>query len=164
MAWVNLNDVYVNKTGGTITGDLTVNGSIKVNDGKGDGGIYNVANEITTLRDSVSQIVESGKRGIWTYTKYADGTAECHGTAKYSITRKGTYWLPEVSLPFTMVKPANSCDYFTIIVSGGGYFAPVLYPDYPETKSSISAVQCAVADVTDTGNIFIGYSVHGRWK
>ena len=54
MAWVNLNDVYVNKTGGTITGDLTVNGSIKVNDGKGDGGIYNVANEITTLRDSVS--------------------------------------------------------------------------------------------------------------
>lgn len=54
MSWVNLNDVYVNKTGGTITGDLTVNGSIKVNDGKGDGGIYNVANEITTLRDSVS--------------------------------------------------------------------------------------------------------------
>lgn len=56
MAWVNLNDVYVNKTGGTITGDLTVNGSIKVNNGKGDGGIYNVANEITTLRDSVSQV------------------------------------------------------------------------------------------------------------
>lgn len=55
MAWVNLNDVYVNKTGGTITGDLTVNGSIKVNNGKGNGGIYNVANEITTLRDSVSQ-------------------------------------------------------------------------------------------------------------
>ena len=57
MAWVNLNDVYVNKTGGTITGDLTVNGSIKVNDGKGDGGIYNVANEITTLRDSVSHCI-----------------------------------------------------------------------------------------------------------
>lgn len=74
MSWVNLNDVYVNKTGGTITGDLTVNGSIKVNDGKGDGGIYNVANEITTLRDSVSQVkavefyeLDGNSTRTWTY-------------------------------------------------------------------------------------------------
>lgn len=62
MSWVNLDDVYVNKTGGTIAGDLSVNGALKVNDGKGTNTTYNVANEITTLRDSVP------KRGVVTLT------------------------------------------------------------------------------------------------
>lgn len=56
MSWVNLNDVYVNKTGDTIAGDLSVGGALTVNDGKGTNTTYNVANEITTLRDSVSKI------------------------------------------------------------------------------------------------------------
>ena len=55
MSWVNLNDVYVNKTGDTIAGDLSVGGALTINDGKGTDTTYNVANEITTLRDSVSQ-------------------------------------------------------------------------------------------------------------
>ena len=54
MSWVNLDDVYVNKTGDTIAGDLSVGGALTVNDGKGTNTTYNVANEITTLRDSVS--------------------------------------------------------------------------------------------------------------
>ena len=54
MSWVNLNDVYVNKTGDTIAGNLSVGGALTVNDGKGTNTTYNVANEITTLRDSVS--------------------------------------------------------------------------------------------------------------
>lgn len=54
MSWVNLDDVYVNKTGGTIAGNLSVNGALTVNNGKGTNATYNVANEITTLRDSVS--------------------------------------------------------------------------------------------------------------
>ena len=62
MSWVNLNDVYVNKTGDTIAGDLSVGGALTVNDGKGTNTTYNVANEITTLRDSVSQ------RGVVTFT------------------------------------------------------------------------------------------------
>lgn len=74
MSWVNLNDVYVNQTGGTIAGDLSVNGALTVNDGKGTNTTYNVANEITTLRDSVSPTgftclqgsIESG-----TYCAYA---------------------------------------------------------------------------------------------
>lgn len=119
---------------------------------------------LVTLGDSVSQIVERGTKGIWTYVKYADGTAECYGTAQNNLTKNGTYWLPEISLPFTMVKPANSCNDFTVIVSGGGYFAPILYPDYPIAEASVSTVQCAVANVTDNGNIFIGYFVRGRWK
>lgn len=116
------------------------------------------------LANSVPRIVERGKSGIWTYTKYADGTAECCGAASCNITKKGTYWLPDVSLPFTMVKPANSFDDFTVIVSGGGYFAPVLYPDYPKEKASVSTLTCAVANVTDTGYIPVCYFVRGRWK
>lgn len=117
-----------------------------------------------THRHSVSQIVERGTSGIWTYTKYADGTAECHGTAKHSLTRTGTFWLPEISLPFTLVKPVNSYDDFTVIVSGGAYFASALYPYYPTDKASISAVGCAVADVKERGDITVGYFVRGRWK
>lgn len=61
MTWVNLNDVYVKNTGGTINGDLDVNGAITVNDGSGNGTKYNVANEISTLRDSVSRTqIETG--------------------------------------------------------------------------------------------------------
>ena len=57
MSWVNLDDVYVNKTGDTIAGDLSVGGALTINDGKGTDTTYNVANEITTLRDSVSHTV-----------------------------------------------------------------------------------------------------------
>lgn len=57
MSWVNLDDVYVNKTGDTIAGDLSVDGALTINDGKGTDTTYNVANEITTLRDSVSRVL-----------------------------------------------------------------------------------------------------------
>lgn len=56
MAWVNLDDVYVNKSGDSIAGNLSVGGALTINDAKGTGGMYNVANEITTLRDSVSRV------------------------------------------------------------------------------------------------------------
>lgn len=65
MSWVNLNDVYVNQTGGTIAGDLSVNGALTVNDGKGTNTTYNVANEITTLRDSVSQVNKLYSSNAW---------------------------------------------------------------------------------------------------
>ena len=55
MTWVNLNDVYVSKSGGTISGDLAVNGTLTINDKTGNGTTYDVANQISTLRDSVSQ-------------------------------------------------------------------------------------------------------------
>lgn len=54
MSWVNLDDVYVNKSGDSIAGNLSVGGALTINDGKGTDTTYNVANEITTLRDSVS--------------------------------------------------------------------------------------------------------------
>lgn len=66
MSWVNLDDVYVNKSGDSIAGNLSVGGALTINDAKGSGGTYNVANEITTLRDSVSQI--SNRVLLWSGT------------------------------------------------------------------------------------------------
>lgn len=123
-----------------------------------------VAGELAALCGSVPRIIERGKKGIWTYAKYADGTAECHGSTEHTITKTGTFWLPDVNLPFTMVKPNGSCDDFTVIVSGGTYFAPGLYPDYPKDKASISAVGCAVVNATGTGDVPVSYFVRGRWK
>lgn len=66
MSWVNLDDVYVNKTGDSIAGNLSVGGTLTINNAKGNGGTYNVANEITTLRDSVSQVYQSlSKTRVW---------------------------------------------------------------------------------------------------
>lgn len=66
MSWVNLNDTYVNKTGDTIAGDLSVNGALNINDGKGTGTTYNIANEITALRDHTSKLnVRSPINHIW---------------------------------------------------------------------------------------------------
>ena len=61
MSWVNLDDVYVNKTGDSIAGNLSVGGTLTINNAKGNGGTYNVANEITTLRDSVSLTTDACK-------------------------------------------------------------------------------------------------------
>ena len=47
MTWVNLNDVYVEKTGGVVNGNLDVKGTILVDNGSGDGKKYNVAKEIS---------------------------------------------------------------------------------------------------------------------
>lgn len=61
MSWVNLDDVYVNKSGDSITGNLSVGGALTINNAKGGGGTYNVANEITALRDSVSLTADTCK-------------------------------------------------------------------------------------------------------
>lgn len=80
MSWVNLNDVYVNQTGGTIAGDLSVNGALTVNDGKGTNTTYNVANEITTLRNSVSQI-----KLLWSGSVYGGDSFVVPGLKEYTF-------------------------------------------------------------------------------
>ena len=69
MSWVNLADVYVNKSGDSIAGNLSVGGALTINDGKGKNTTYNVANEITTLRDSVSQT-----KLLWSGSVYGGGS------------------------------------------------------------------------------------------
>lgn len=81
MSWVNLDDVYVNKSGDSIAGNLSVGGALTINDAKGTGGMYNVANEITTLRDSVSQI--SNRVLLWSGT--AGKGANITIDSKYSL-------------------------------------------------------------------------------
>ena len=70
MAWTNLDDVYVSANGGTIAGDLKVNGTLTINNKKGTNTTYDVASQITSLRDSVSptKLYESS-----TWSVYAIG-------------------------------------------------------------------------------------------
>lgn len=111
MSWVNLDDVYVNKTGDTIAGNLSVDGALTVNDGKGKNTTYNVANEITTLRDSVSrdndwiilnEFVRYRKTGnIVTVTGASSGEFGFGGNDKYGIV--GTLpskYRPSIDIPF----------------------------------------------------------------
>lgn len=104
MTWVNLNDVYVPKTGGTITGALTVNGNLTINDGTGNGTTYNVANEITSLRDSVSQTT------LWENNNAPHGscrvnintgnnTHQLYGTACVLSSEWGSVWNAAVKCP-----------------------------------------------------------------
>ena len=52
MTWVNLDDVYVSTNGGTINGDLAVNGTLTCKNGSTT---YNVGSQLATLGDSVSR-------------------------------------------------------------------------------------------------------------
>lgn len=81
-----------------------------------------------------------------------------------SLTKTGNYWLPEIGLPFTFKKTANSRSRFSIFVSGGDYNAPVIYPKYPVSESTVSKVCCAVTYATEKGTTTVNYLVRGWWK
>ena len=123
---------------------------------------------LVSLRDSVSQakdyVVEQGVKGDWQYVKWASGRAECSRSMEVNITKTGNYWLPEINLPFAFKKTANSRSRFSIFVSGGDYNAPVLYPKYPVSESTVSKVCCAVTYATEKGTTTVNYLVRGWWK
>ena len=83
---------------------------------------------------------------------------------KHSFTNTGTFWLPDIALPFAFVKPAGTYKDFTVVVSGGEYYASKLYPNYPVKEASVSTVSCAIADATQSGSVVVNYIVRGRWK
>lgn len=105
MSWVNLNDVYVNKTGDTIAGDLSVGGALTINDGKGTDTTYNVANEITTLRDSVSPTVVAST----TSTSYQSFTVDLYKYRMLSIVVLTSDNRPLASTLFTPEYLINNC-------------------------------------------------------
>ena len=110
MSWVNLDDVYVNKSGGAIAGNLSVGGALTVNDGKGTNTTYNVANEITTLRDSVSPkytsktVTVSGWAGTITTTLLSSNTLGVYAYI-YTENLAGAPWQNAVR---PSVNPAGS--------------------------------------------------------
>lgn len=165
MSWVNLDDVYVNKSGDSIAGNLSVGGALTINDAKGTGGMYNVANEITTLRDSVSHdyIVAQGTSGIWFYRKWNSGLAEFWGGKE--VKGIGGVIAPAVDFPF----PLTSLLYknASAIYSSGTKGVYVLSGN----GASISLVNTGVymlnQDIKDTNTTtvaFIEYNVKGMWK
>ena len=117
MSWVNLDDVYVNKSGDTIAGDLSVNGTLKVNDGKGTNTTYNVANEITTLRDSVSQVNK-----LYSSNTYAIAVISgCVCIHIYNLVLEGSSWATTVC-PYTLPKqycPSTRLLAPVVVANGG---------------------------------------------
>lgn len=123
MSWVNLNDVYVNQTGGTIAGDLSVNGALTVNDGKGTNTTYNVANEITTLRDSVSQISKNPKIYVGTKvvnTWSTDGQLKVFTPTEFSTLFGGEFGTHTYDCVLVMNGDGNAND---VYLSAAGYWA-----------------------------------------
>ena len=120
-----------------------------------------LANSVSKAKDYV---VEQGVENDWQYVKWASGRAECSCAVETPIAKTGNFWLPGVKLPFTFKKTANSRSDFSIFVSGGDYFAAVLYPRYPISDSTVSEVYCAVANATGNGATTVNYLVRGRWK
>lgn len=105
MSWVNLDDVYVNKSGDSIAGNLSVGGALTINDAKGTGGMYNVANEITALRDSVSPTVIAST----TSTSYQPFTVDLYKYRMLSIVVSTTDNRPLASTLFSSEHLINNC-------------------------------------------------------
>lgn len=106
MSWVNLDDVYVNKSGDSIAGNLSVGGVLTINDGKGTDTTYNVANEITTLRDSVSHDTKYAHlswRAPYTDSKIQfdriGNIVICHGNVKFTTSIQCNYAMANETLP-----------------------------------------------------------------
>ena len=165
MSWVNLDDVYVNKSGDSIAGDLSVGGALTINDAKGSGGTYNVANEITTLRDSVSHdyIVEQGRSGIWMYRKWNSGVAEFWGGKP--VSGVGSIDVPAVDFPFALTEliyKSASAIYSSgikgvYILSGSGASVSLV-------NTGVYKVSQDVQDNSSTTYANIEYNVKGMWK
>lgn len=120
-----------------------------------------VTGELANVKDYV---VEQGVISDWQYVKWASGRAECSRAVVASITKTGTYWLPDVELPFVFKKTANSMSRFSVFVTSADYFAQALYVKFPKSESTVSKISCAVLNASDTGNTAINYLVRGWWK
>lgn len=109
MGWVNLDDVYVNKSGDSIAGNLSVGGTLTINNAKGNGDTYNVANEITTLRDSVSKISKNPK--IYVGTKVINSWGSAGQLKVFSSTEFSTLFGGE---------PGTNYNYCVLVMNGDG--------------------------------------------
>lgn len=127
MSWVNLDDVYVNKTGDSIAGNLSVGGTLTINNAKGNGGTYNVANEITTLRDSVSQ---------WCLIAHNSGTSY----APYSADDLSKYKMVSLVAATKDYRPLASTvfmiDFLTMYCTSADKAAACVYAPEPNAYSA----------------------------
>lgn len=127
MSWVNLDDVYVNKTGDSIAGNLSVGGTLTINNAKGNGGTYNVANEITTLRNSVSQ---------WCLIAHNSGTSY----APYSADDLSKYKMVSLVAATKDYRPLASTvfmiDFLTMYCTSADKAAECIYAPEPNAYSA----------------------------
>lgn len=122
-----------------------------------------------------NHIVEFGTSGIWTYEKYADGTAKCWGTALVEETTFTTTWgnlyyaddyLSAVNYPFEFAERpqeivtarTESCAvwvYSNSNLAGGGMNTTTATANYDA---------CRPITITTPQNIYYDFYVIGKWK
>lgn len=85
MAWVSFNDIYVNKAGGSVSGNLSVNGALNINSGKGDGSTYNVATQLTNLNNNKAAVSHTHSA-----TDITGGTLDLSHLPTIPVSKGGT--------------------------------------------------------------------------
>ena len=132
MPWKSLGDLYLPKTGGSISGSLAVNGNLTVNDGSGNDTTYDLASEISELKDA--GIVAQGTSGVWTWRKWESGIAECWCKHSFTNLTCETAW-------------------------GSWYYAPSQYiGDYPFAFTSSPVFTVGIHGGRDGVTAITGYS------
>lgn len=113
-------------------------------------------------------IVEEGTDGIWTYRKWASGTAECWGvyyassesiTGSNPLNSGGKYWLKTINYPSAI----QFIDYPTISTTasiGSGY--AIMARNYDNLTGA--QVLYYTSMTTTTASVRAGFYVIGKWK
>ena len=116
--------------------------------------------------DEIPKVIEQGTKGIWTYRKWSDGTAECFGSytnsiavttssAAYGGYRSGEISIPTFPITFKSAPVVNA----NVASSGGVWLNNVNNITTTGGKFYLSSgVSSATASRT------IAFHVSGKWK
>ena len=124
--------------------------------------------QILNTRTAIDYVVEQGKNGIWTYTKWASGKAECWGTSNVTIDATSAWGTAlfygsasQIPLPFKFTEAP-----FCQITCEHGTSAQSVFVMSHGKATQTTTPTCTVARATSSSNVNcnILYHVVGKWK
>ena len=118
MGWIDLNTVYLPTTGGTVSGDLNVNGNLSV--------------PAISAAPIADYVVASGTCDFWTYRMWASGIAECWGETSSVTASISNAWgsMYESTTSFYNTFPGGASSFpFSVTINGVTYTQ--LFKDTP---------------------------------
>lgn len=116
-----------------------------------------------------NHVVEEGTSGIWTYRKWADGTAECWGTSEPVTVTINAAWgsmyaiddaIPSYAFPFAFTGTPLLA--VTLKRTGGG--SCWMYPGGANTTATQTAAICLARPTVANVTAAVDYHAIGRWK
>jgi len=164
MAWVDLNDVYVPKTGGTVTGNLEVDGTLTLNDNNGG---------TATVGDYVVERIHwsnSSGRDVYWIEKWASGFCRATGRVTRDPSSTTTTSTSYGNIYYTYFENWGVPPYFTEIsyhsiqpqsTSGGLIFGTVY--SQPDNLDTFSWYFSSARNM-DFTNLVVNVCFEGSWK